>query len=230
MAEQMQPRILPNRIREFRVARGYTLEGLASKIGTSNQYLSFIETGRRRLSQPWMEKIAAELNCWPSDLLPDTLSLNTVSPSPTKDTGSIPDFPINSGDEISIPVYASMFNDRTGMSISLEIVELIPRPKPLYRVKGGFGVYVVGDTMAPAYCHGDLLLVRSGKIANPGDDVLIIMKDSKEHGVWIHAYIKKFVAMEKDRLRLRQWSPEGDVELSPSQFSFMHPVVGVYRK
>ena len=84
--------------------------------------------------------------------------------------------------------------------------------------------------MAPAYCHGDLILVRSGKIANPGDDVLIIMKDNKEHGAWIDATIKKFVAMEKDKFRLRQWSPENDADLSAAQFAFMHPIVGVYRK
>ena len=116
------------------------------------------------------------------------------------------------------------------MSISPEIVELIPRPKPLFRVKDGFGVYLVGDTMAPAYCHGDLILVRSGKIANPGDDVLVVLRDGRDHGVWMDAIVKKFVALDKDKFRLRQWSPENEIDLSPNQFAFMHPIVGVYRK
>ncbi|CAK0767812.1 putative Repressor protein C [uncultured Gammaproteobacteria bacterium] len=233
MTEQSQPRVMPNRIREIRVARGYTLDGLAKKIGTTNQYLSFIENGKRRLSQPWMEKIAEALACRPADLLPSDRPYNPAQSqpaSPAKETSPVAEFAASDGNEATIPVYASTFNTRTGMSISLEIVELISRPEPLFRVKGGFAVYVVGETMAPAYGHGDLILVRSGKIAGPGDDVLIIMKATGEDGNWIDAYIKKIVSIDSDKVILKQWSPVQQTELSHAQFAFMYPIVGVYRK
>ena len=231
MTNQYEPRIMPNRIREFRVVKGYTLEALASKIGTTNQNLSFIETGKRRLSQPWMNKLAEALGCRPSDLLPVERAPATAQPaSPERSVGVSPDFPANDVNETMIPVYASTFSTKTGMAVSREVVEQIARPKPLFRVKGGFAVYVVGDTMAPAYCHGDLILVRPGKIASPGDDVLIFMKATGDDGNWVDAKIKKLVSIEADKFKLSQWSPVRESEMNFSQFAFMNPIVGVYRK
>jgi transcriptional regulator with XRE-family HTH domain len=60
---------LENRIRELRTARGLTLKRLAELVGTSNQQISHLEKGRRRLTLDWMERIAGALECHPSDLL-----------------------------------------------------------------------------------------------------------------------------------------------------------------
>ena len=62
---------MENRIREWRKARGMTLKQLAESVGTSNQQISHLEKGRRRLSLEWMERIADALGCHPSDLLGD---------------------------------------------------------------------------------------------------------------------------------------------------------------
>jgi len=60
---------MENRIRELRKARGLTLKRLAELVGTSNQQISHLEKGRRRLTLDWMERIAKALECHPSDLL-----------------------------------------------------------------------------------------------------------------------------------------------------------------
>jgi len=60
---------MENRISELRKARGLTLKRLAELVGTSNQQISHLEKGRRRLTLEWMERIAAALECHPSDLL-----------------------------------------------------------------------------------------------------------------------------------------------------------------
>jgi transcriptional regulator with XRE-family HTH domain len=58
-----------NRISELRKARGLTLKRLAELVGTSNQQISHLEKGRRRLTLDWMERIAEALECHPSELL-----------------------------------------------------------------------------------------------------------------------------------------------------------------
>ncbi len=60
---------MENRIRELRKARGLTLKRMAELLGTSNQQISHLEKGRRRLTLDWMERIAEALECHPSDLL-----------------------------------------------------------------------------------------------------------------------------------------------------------------
>lgn len=60
---------MENRIAEVRRARGLTLKRLAELVGTSNQQISHLEKGRRRLTVEWMERIAKALDCHPFDLL-----------------------------------------------------------------------------------------------------------------------------------------------------------------
>jgi len=60
---------MENRIRELRKERGLTLKRLADLVGTSNQQISHLEKGRRRLTVEWMERIATALECHPSELL-----------------------------------------------------------------------------------------------------------------------------------------------------------------
>ncbi len=60
---------MDNRISELRKARGLTMKQLAELVGTSNQQISHLEKGRRRLTLDWMERIAKALECHPSDLL-----------------------------------------------------------------------------------------------------------------------------------------------------------------
>lgn len=60
---------MKNRISEIRKARGLTLVEVAERAQTSNQQISHLERGRRKLSYEWMERLAAALSCHPLDLL-----------------------------------------------------------------------------------------------------------------------------------------------------------------
>lgn len=60
---------MENRIAELRRARGLTLKALAERVGTTNQQISHLEKGRRRLTMEWMERIAAALECHPFELV-----------------------------------------------------------------------------------------------------------------------------------------------------------------
>lgn len=60
---------MKNRIAEIRKARGLTLQEVAERAKTTNQQISHLERGRRKLSYEWMERLAVALSCHPLDLL-----------------------------------------------------------------------------------------------------------------------------------------------------------------
>ena len=66
---------MENRIRELRKAQGLTLKQVAKIVGTSDQQISHLEKGRRRLTAQWMERLAEALNCHPADLLAGSTTL-----------------------------------------------------------------------------------------------------------------------------------------------------------
>lgn len=65
--------LVDNRIRSFREARGLSLESLADKIGTTNQQVSLLESGGRRLTVDWLVRLAEGLKCHPWELVGESL-------------------------------------------------------------------------------------------------------------------------------------------------------------
>jgi transcriptional regulator with XRE-family HTH domain len=68
---------MENRIRELRKTQGLTLQELAGRVGTSNQQISQLETGRRRLNVDWLERLSKALGCHPLELLDDGVMAQT---------------------------------------------------------------------------------------------------------------------------------------------------------
>lgn len=57
------------RVREVRLEKGWTQEQLALEAGVKRAYLSEVESGKRAVSLPIVEKLANALGCEPSDLM-----------------------------------------------------------------------------------------------------------------------------------------------------------------
>lgn len=72
---------LPNRIREYRKARGWTLERLGEEVGCSYVHVSEIERGEIELSQSWMKRFARALDVKPGDLLLPDENSDSLSPA-----------------------------------------------------------------------------------------------------------------------------------------------------
>lgn len=60
----------PNRIREWRLARGLSQDALADIVGCSKMQISGLERGKPKLDLEWMRRIAYALFVTPADLLP----------------------------------------------------------------------------------------------------------------------------------------------------------------
>ena len=72
---------MTNRIQALRKEKGLSQQALAKRIGTSGQQVGNLEAGRRKLTQDWMERLAAGLDCGPAELFG---SLDTPVGGPVK--------------------------------------------------------------------------------------------------------------------------------------------------
>ncbi|MEK9755395.1 MAG: helix-turn-helix transcriptional regulator [Rhodospirillaceae bacterium] len=59
---------MANGIKTLRTNLGWSQEELARRVGTSNQMISLLERGRRRLTVEWLDRLAGALGCMPTDI------------------------------------------------------------------------------------------------------------------------------------------------------------------
>ena len=60
---------MTNRIQHLRKQSGLSQQDLAERVGTTNQQISYLESGSRKLTQEWMLRLATGLGCGPADLI-----------------------------------------------------------------------------------------------------------------------------------------------------------------
>lgn len=128
---------MKNRIRELRKARGLTLEEVARRANTTNQQVHRLETGQRRLTADWMERLGQALGVRAADLLPEAEAPKVAV------VGYI-----GAGDEV-YPI------DDHAPGVGLEEVEA-PPGEPGETV----AVIVRGESMYPSYNDGDMIFYR----------------------------------------------------------------------
>lgn len=65
------PRIYPNRLRELSAAGNLTYAEVAEAVGggTHEVTIANLATGKQKMTQPWMEKLARVFGCEPADIL-----------------------------------------------------------------------------------------------------------------------------------------------------------------
>ena len=69
---------MDNRIRVLREARSLSLEELAVEVGTTNQQISLLENGKRRLTVEWLLRLSQALTCHPWELVAGNLPQPTL--------------------------------------------------------------------------------------------------------------------------------------------------------
>ena len=90
-----------------------------------------------------------------------------------------------------------------------------------------FAVIVDGDSMEPKISIGDRVVVSPNSEPQSGN--IVVARTRKDHGV----YLKKFLrhGPQGNKVRLVSLNPEyPPLEFDLSDFSFIYPVVGLFRK
>lgn len=242
-------------IRQWREARRMTQQQLAEAVGRDKSVISKLERGLSGLTGPMLEAVAKALGVHPGALyepppegtrplvaeeggqvgrvtLPgadDAASGSRGAAAGTghaRGAGYVPGPLV--GEMADLPIYASAQGGSTGMLIDFESpIDWVKRPEPLFNVKKGFGMYVVGDSMEPAYRQGDMILVHPHKPANKGDDVLIVKTNGDGRQ---EALVKQLVSMDDRAVRVKQWNPAKSFTVPRGEVSGIYVIVGKYNR
>lgn len=121
-----------------------------------------------------------------------------------------------------IPVRsAARGGDNQEMFLEDGPIDYVQRPAYLRNVRDAYGIYVVGDSMAPRYRQGQLLHVNPHRPAAPGRGVVVTRHDGA-------VLIKEFVRRTADSLVLREYQPaERDFPVRTGDVADVHVVVAI---
>jgi phage repressor protein C with HTH and peptisase S24 domain len=123
------------------------------------------------------------------------------------------------------PVYAAARGGNEGaLVMDSTPIQYIARPDPLLTTTSGFGVYVIGDSMTPAYEQGDIALVHPGLPPRRGADVILVRSDV--HGT-PDALIKHLIGWSDEAWEVRQYNPPRDFTLSRAEWE-AKTIIGRY--
>lgn len=139
----------------------------------------------------------------------------------------IADPPIATVGERDLPVYGSAQGGK-GMTVDPHPLEWVKRPAPLMSVSKGFAVYVVGDSMSPAYEQGDMVFVHPGLPLNRGDDALLVNMAGAD-GEW-SAIVKRVIGWSDKFWKLQQFNPRRDFDEPRAAFPQAYRIVGKYNR
>lgn len=208
-----------NRIREWREARGWSQGHLGALIGCSQPQVSRWERGTRKLTEERLRQFSAALGVGIAELL---------DPSAECEGDALDGLPTTLIGEPDLPVYGATERGRNGaLYLSDGPIQLVRRPEPLLRVAGGFGLYVAGESMEPAYRQGDIVLLHPSMPPRRGDDVVLIQIDRRSDR---QALIKQLIDWSADDWTVSQHNPPETFTLDRKQWPKAHVVVARYNR
>jgi len=207
-------------IRETREARKMSQTELAKRVGTTQQTIEKIEKGSVKHSS-FLPAIAQELSIAVERVMRNAKLGAAVEQIPgTQLVG-----------ERDLKVYASVQGGPGAVILSNEPVEYVARPEPLARVKDGYGVIVVEDSMAPEFRPGDIALINPFIPAKAGDTC--IFRRTDPDGTQ-HACIKYLRRTTETAWQVTEWnSADGgprDFALKRSEWQACHVAVANYKR
>lgn len=134
------------------------------------------------------------------------------------------------GRDKNIPVYAAAQAGNGHEIVTVDPIDWVKTPEPLARVKGGYGLLVVSDSMEPKYEAGDIVLVNPH--LPPTRETNVVLYSVFEPGGEADALVKRLVKFTSTEWHLRQWNPpegqERDFVLKRSDWPICHRIVGTY--
>lgn len=123
------------------------------------------------------------------------------------------------------PIYAAAAGGSGHLLVNFEPIEWAKRPAILEGVPHAYGLLVYGDSMFPAYRHGDMALVHPG--LGPAADEDVVLYDHPPNGD-AEAIIKHLVNWTEEEWRLEQYNPPDKWTELRADWPTCHRVVGKY--
>lgn len=209
---------LAENVKAARDAKGLSQAQLAKLAGVSQSLIGQIETGTV-ITTKHIFKIAKVLERPVSELDPQAVSGMTEAPPAFFDAGP-PDR--------DFPLYTAAEGGDGAIILSWDPIEMLPRPEILRHIPDSYAMYIVGESMEPAYERGDKVLVNPRALPRPGVDALFF-KEKRRAGT-THGLVKRLLKMNQSLWVVRQYNPMEDFELSRMEWQSCHVIVGKYNR
>lgn len=211
------------RITHRRQLLGLSQRELGDLVGLSARIIDKLECG---LSPSFkkLPEIAKALKVPPEALLPNQKFLEpTVRDS--RKTSKYPKTnmatkPFSRNRHRDLPVLGRAQGGQDGnLTLAGDTIEWTYRPADLTGVHDAFAVFVTGDSMVPKYSDGDLAYVHPDKPIRHGRHVLL---ETTDH----HAFIKKFIKWDGNRLILEQYNPDKQLHFDRNDVLRLMLIIG----
>jgi|SRR5579871_2773039 len=221
---------LKENLLRLRKAAKLSQRELADKAGVSQQLISQIETDGAIGRTKFLPELASALGVEIAELDPafaQAISLVEETQKRWTKVGSTIPVPVKIEQRGRLPVFTSAQGGEGETIVTFEPIDYVSMPEPLEHVRDPYGVYVVGDSMSPAFEPGDLALVNPHVPARGGDDVIVYR--AAEGGEQAAA-IKRLVRAAHDHWSLRQFNPERKFSLPRTEWPRCDVIVGKYSR
>jgi transcriptional regulator with XRE-family HTH domain len=202
-----------------RLELGLSESELAKRAGVSQSLIDQIEAGKNKTSKKIFQ-LAKAMKVPVSFLDPD-IDIDEHIPSEQIATGQVRSTPAEE-DPTLAPMYGVVEGGEGDLITAWEVIEYVARTEPLTGVRNGYGMYVVGSSMDPAYVPGNRVLVNPNIPARPGDDVLLFQA---EIGRETPGLIKRLVKATPKTWTVEQFNPRKTFDLPRAIWKHCHVVV-----
>jgi transcriptional regulator with XRE-family HTH domain len=207
-------------VKRARAIKGISQPELARRVGTSQQTIDKIETGKVQRSS-FLAAIALELG----------VPLDRVIRHKSGGAAELAGHTLVSGPR-DLPVYAAAAQlDNNGVQIlSSGPVEYVARPEPLARVRDGYGVIVADDSMTPEARSGDIALVNPHLPPRVGDTC--VFRSAGQDGAQ-RSCIKHLRKVTDKDWHFTEWSSENgrrDSTLKRADWPVAHVTIGYFKR
>lgn len=206
-------------IKAEREKRGWSQADLGRRVGISQVAVKKIEGGQTRQSK-FLARVALELG----------LDLAQVDPAMAREpvpgaAGAIIDRRQIYG-PTDFRIYAAAEGGPGEIIRSSDPVDWQPRPQPVAHVKDAYGLYVVGESMAPEYRPGDIALINP-TLPQIGGEVYVFYAEKEGEA---RATIKHLRRATADKWLVSQHNKPKDFDLSRCEWQWAHRVIGKYSR
>lgn len=128
----------------------------------------------------------------------------------------------------NFPVFAAARGGAEGHQIvTFEPIDYVKRPQFLENVKDAYALYIVGDSMNPAFEQGDMALVHP-HLPPARDKNVVLYHVPPFTEAEAEAMVKRLVGFDDRDWNLRQHNPAMDFTVTRSDWRYCHRIVGKY--
>lgn len=215
-------------IKEWRKAARMSQEELAHRLEVTTATVSRMETGVHNVSTSRLADIAEALGVQITDLYrkpgeaepavrpQHKIVPEAAVPAPLPPPAAMP---------IDLPVMGTCAGSLGEGAMQFEggVVDMVRRPPALLGAAGVYGLYVQGDSMAPLYRDGDLVIAHPHRKPHNGDCIIIALQHGEHEPE--QAYIKELVRTTATEIITRQYNPPTEISFPRSTAKYWHKVL-----